>query len=322
MEKYPLVSFLIAAYNEEKYVEECVLSCLDQTYPNIEVCVTDDGSTDSTWNILEEKYKNNPKVKLSKFDKNKGKVAAFNKSYEMAEGEYFALIGADDVNMKSRITKSYDFISANEYDFIFASFEVCDEKLNDSCFDISKPSKKFSVENILMDNFIPGGTMFFSKKIAACIFPIPEILKFEDWWISFIAAFYGEIGFFDKKVIKYRYTGKNNQIFADETISKKYNTIAKNYKRHFDYYKVLKEYIQNQDVYKNKNKKKILKIIELGIIHKTIVVEDKLLARIKSVPRFLKNVVFDVYTLKLFVLFILGIKPLLGIHRYFYKIKN
>ncbi|MCP4482308.1 MAG: glycosyltransferase [bacterium] len=316
----PLVSFLISAYNEEKYIVECVDSCLNQTYSNIEVCVTDDGSNDGTWHILTEKYKDNKYVKLFKFAENKGKVLGFNKSYEMATGEYFALIGGDDVNVEDRILNSYNYLTKNNCEFLFSIFTVCNEKLEEISLIFDVKHHDFSVEKILIDNFMPGGTMFFNKSIANKIFPIPSNLKLEDWWIAFIAASYVRIGFFNQSTIRYRYTGKNNQIFPDESIVKKYNTIAKNYTRHFDYYDALKKYILTHDIYENKKRK--LKIIEIGKIHKTIVVKDQILVRVKLFPRFLKNFVFNRYFFKVFVLFLLGIRPLFVIQKYLYKLKN
>ena len=87
--KLPLVSFIIAAYNEESYIEECITSCINQTYSNVEICITDDGSTDNTWNIINKYYSNNPakNLKIDRFHKNKGKIAAFNNSFAMSSGD-------------------------------------------------------------------------------------------------------------------------------------------------------------------------------------------------------------------------------------------
>ncbi len=54
--KNPLVSIIIAARNEDNYLDQCILSCIEQTYQNIEICITDDGSTDNTLKLL-KKYR-------------------------------------------------------------------------------------------------------------------------------------------------------------------------------------------------------------------------------------------------------------------------
>lgn len=50
----PIISVVIAAYNCEKYIKQCIDSLLKQSFKNFEIIVVDDGSTDSTYNILKE----------------------------------------------------------------------------------------------------------------------------------------------------------------------------------------------------------------------------------------------------------------------------
>ena len=58
----PQVSVIIPAYNAEKYIEECVLSVLGQSYQNLEVIVVNDGSSDSTLSILLNMQKRFPSM--------------------------------------------------------------------------------------------------------------------------------------------------------------------------------------------------------------------------------------------------------------------
>lgn len=55
-----LVSVIITCYNHEKYIEECIESIFKQSYPNIELIVIDDGSTDHSREIIEETLKKSP----------------------------------------------------------------------------------------------------------------------------------------------------------------------------------------------------------------------------------------------------------------------
>jgi len=63
----PLVSFIIPAYNEEKFIVECIESCLKQTYENVEVCITDDGSRDHTRKVLLENFRNKNRQRVEFF---------------------------------------------------------------------------------------------------------------------------------------------------------------------------------------------------------------------------------------------------------------
>ena len=88
----PLVSILINNYNYERYVEEAVASALAQDYPNVEVVVVDDGSTDGSREIL-ERFRD--RVRLV-FQPNGGQAAAFNAGFAASRGEIVCFLDADD----------------------------------------------------------------------------------------------------------------------------------------------------------------------------------------------------------------------------------
>ena len=96
----PKVSVLISAYNEEKYILECIDSIINQTYKNIEIIVIDDGSTDNTLRIL--KSFNDNRLKIFS-QKNKGRVFSRNRALSLATGKYVILQDADDWSDKRRI---------------------------------------------------------------------------------------------------------------------------------------------------------------------------------------------------------------------------
>jgi glycosyltransferase involved in cell wall biosynthesis len=81
-------------FNMQSSVKESVMSILNQTYQNFELLIVDDGSTDGTWNVLEE-IKNN-KIKLFRFENNKGRPFARNFLLDKAQGQYIAWLDADD----------------------------------------------------------------------------------------------------------------------------------------------------------------------------------------------------------------------------------
>jgi len=87
------VSIIIPVYNVEKYLEECIESAINQTYPHIEIIAVNDGSTDKSLQIL-EKFSNKIKI-ISK--NNEGKASACNQGLKFASGEWIKVLDADDV---------------------------------------------------------------------------------------------------------------------------------------------------------------------------------------------------------------------------------
>ncbi|MEN2975449.1 MAG: glycosyltransferase family 2 protein [Candidatus Caldarchaeales archaeon] len=92
----PKVSVIIPAYNEESSIGDAIESVLNQTYPNTEVIVVDDGSIDKTTEIVSGYVRDNPdRVKLIRHEKNLGKFEALNTGSKNASGEYIYHMDAD-----------------------------------------------------------------------------------------------------------------------------------------------------------------------------------------------------------------------------------
>ncbi len=92
----PLISVLIPNYNYVKYVATAVDSAVAQTYPNVEVIVSDNCSTDGAWELLCERYANDPRVRLYRNEQNIGMARNFDRLLELARGEYVMCLSSDD----------------------------------------------------------------------------------------------------------------------------------------------------------------------------------------------------------------------------------
>ncbi len=92
----PMVSILVPCYNEEKVIKASLESLINQKYPNYEILVIDDGSSDDTYLIAKNLEFNDGKVKLKAYTKpNSGKADALNFGIEKAKGELFLAVDAD-----------------------------------------------------------------------------------------------------------------------------------------------------------------------------------------------------------------------------------
>ena len=92
----PLVSILITAYNRQDFLSECIDSALNVTYPNVEIIIVDDASTDNTFSIAEEYSFLNDRIKVFKNVKNQGQFKNRNIAAEYSSGEYLKYLDSDD----------------------------------------------------------------------------------------------------------------------------------------------------------------------------------------------------------------------------------
>ena len=90
-----LISVIIPIYNDEKYLESCVESILEQTYTNIEIILVNDGSTDSTPLICEQLKQQDNRIKVL-HKQNGGVGDARNAGLSMATGKYISFVDNDD----------------------------------------------------------------------------------------------------------------------------------------------------------------------------------------------------------------------------------
>ena len=90
------ISIVMTAYNMEQYIEQAMMSCLNQTYKDIELIVVEDCSTDKTLEIIEKIAAADNRVVIVRHDENKGAGWGRHNGINAATGEYFITIDADD----------------------------------------------------------------------------------------------------------------------------------------------------------------------------------------------------------------------------------
>ena len=108
MEKsFPKISVVIPSFNQGSYIEETILSIINQNYPKVEIIIIDGGSTDSTINVI-KKYSNYIDYFVS--EKDNGQAHALNKGFAVATGDICSYLNSDDIyvgNILREISESY-----------------------------------------------------------------------------------------------------------------------------------------------------------------------------------------------------------------------
>ncbi|MCG3686180.1 glycosyltransferase [Aliarcobacter butzleri] len=96
-----LISVILPVYNGEKYLKEAIESILNQTYTNFEFIIIDDGSKDSSLEIIKEYEKEDERI-VAVSRENKGLIATLNEGIEKAKGKYIARMDQDDISLPNR----------------------------------------------------------------------------------------------------------------------------------------------------------------------------------------------------------------------------
>lgn len=111
LQNKPLVSVVICTYNQQNFIRETLDSVLAQTYPNIEIIVSDDGSVDGTPDILREYGQRYPdKIKPVFSPMNTGIPSNINRGMKQRTGELTAWLDGDDLMLPAKIEKQVDFL--------------------------------------------------------------------------------------------------------------------------------------------------------------------------------------------------------------------
>ena len=92
------ISVIVPIYNAELYLDRCLKSIINNTYRNLEIICINDGSTDTSLNILES-YKENDSRIIVISQENRGVSSARNKGLEIATGEYISFVGLSEIKV-------------------------------------------------------------------------------------------------------------------------------------------------------------------------------------------------------------------------------
>jgi glycosyltransferase involved in cell wall biosynthesis len=154
----PLISVVTIVYNGETYLEQTILSVLNQTYDNIEYIIIDGGSTDATLEII-KKYED--KIDYWVSEKDRGIYDAFNKGINLTSGLYVGLLNADDYyDLNTIKTFIQEYNSFPQGDIFYGDMYLFNEK-----YDRKKRMNALSLDNLDRDICVNHPTCFVRKEI-------------------------------------------------------------------------------------------------------------------------------------------------------------
>lgn len=139
LERPPAISVIVSTYNMAEYVGDAIISVVEGSFDDFELIVIDDGSTDDTHSVIEQFTRSEAPQYDSRvryfYKENAGKPAAINQVLSKAEGEYIAILDADDELPPDGLAERYRPVQRSEHkpDLVISGFEVFrgDKKLGE-----------------------------------------------------------------------------------------------------------------------------------------------------------------------------------------------
>ena len=305
MSAEPLISVVVPCFNQGIYLNDALQSLYDQSYPNWECIVINDGATDNTEIIALQWERKDKRFKYI-YQNNEGLSSARNKGLELAEGEYIQLLDSDDIIAPDKFEESIKHIG--NYDIIITNFYLFTINIEDRIKPYCKLNRiKFNYLTLLTEwdikfSFPPHCCLVKKSIIGETIFE-KELKAKEDWvfWLNIFKR-NPKIKFIDEKLAYYRrhennmtnnikHMNKNlylacTHVYKNLDIEYKepfFNRIAKDFTTH-------KEKSQFLLYQSNTNSEALfekaqLKRIKKAIIYKTILKLELFLRGIKKINR-------------------------------------
>lgn len=121
------VSIITPLHNGAEFIEETIVSVLNQTFQSWEMIIVDDCSTDESVNIVQSFVNRDSRIRLVQLDKNSGAAVARNLAIELSVGQYIAFLDSDDIWLPNKLEVQISFMQQNNYPFSFSAYEKIDE---------------------------------------------------------------------------------------------------------------------------------------------------------------------------------------------------
>jgi hypothetical protein len=221
----PKASICIPSYNHARFLPAALDSALAQTYPNVEIVVVDDGSTDASLEIAEAYAARHPsrvKVYTHPGGRNLGISATVNLGFEKSEGVYYSGLPSDDVLYPDKIERQVAFLEQHpEVGWVYSYGDFIDKtgrvlpELGRFGIDISRDERPIELQ--IQRNVIPGMTVLARRACVETIGRHDPSLVYSDWhfWTRLFSLY--KVGFVDRALVGYRAHDYNTSLGIDLT---------------------------------------------------------------------------------------------------------
>lgn len=274
MNRQPVVSVMIPCYNGEKYIDKCLTSLLNQTYDNIEVIIVNDGSTDTSENIIDSyinKFKNSGKKLIKLNQQNQGQAAAINCAMKHVSGEYIMWQDVDDWYEIDAVESLLEYLLTHNLNIVRGEVAFRTENNIDKVLRIGKSNQPR--DKIIFDDYI-----FETDSYCFCGIFMVEGLWFDkcikdrniynsragqNWQLILPISYNNQCGYLNKVVYNCRIVGNSHSHAVKKTVD-----LLKRCDEHKD---ILMNVIDSMIDMEDKKKKEYKRLIKLKYYRKKLI---------------------------------------------------
>ncbi|MEI2740717.1 MAG: glycosyltransferase [Chitinophagaceae bacterium] len=190
----PLVSVVLCTYNGEKFLRPQIDSITAQTYPNLEIIIIDDASSDSTSSILEEYRQKDSRVKFHINSANIGYNKNFEKAFSLATADYIAISDQDDIWESNKIELMMkDWLPGSLFIYSLSGNFFSNDFENRKQAPPVKYGTVTQLHQLVFSSPVHGHACMFKKELLSHCIPFPADIYY-DWWMSMQAVRIAPVG--------------------------------------------------------------------------------------------------------------------------------
>lgn len=193
-----------------QYLEQQLDSILSQTFENFELVISDDSSIDQTWEILEHYASKDSRIKIWRQNKNLGFKKNFEFLLRKSTGHHIALADQDDIWLPNHIELLSKNIGTNlmacgNSELIDSEGRSMSTTMKDlAAIDFIPDDGDRQFHHLMYNNFVQGCTALISRRLIDLALPIPDEVRFHDYWLAAVATISSSVIYVDEVVVKYR----------------------------------------------------------------------------------------------------------------------
>jgi glycosyltransferase involved in cell wall biosynthesis len=214
-----LISVVLATYNGERHLPEQLASIYRQTYREIEVVASDDGSSDDTVKILDS-FRRSHGLRYLQSDRRAGVVGNFQRALGLARGRYIAFCDQDDVWLLTkledcvmRMHSAESVAGSSTPVLVHTDLRLVDENralLSESFYrQVGRHPEALRLSWLLRQNVVTGCTCLVNRPLLGRGIPIPGSAVMHDWWLALVAMVFGRIEYLAVPTVEYRQHSTN-----------------------------------------------------------------------------------------------------------------